>query len=94
MLALYALGRPHEALDRYRGYRLLLDEELGLEPTAETRALETAVIRQEDIRLLLPRPIRREEAAAPEGSLRLLGRERELETLRGAVAWGSRAASH
>ena len=88
MLALYALGRPHEALDRYRGYRLLLDEELGLEPTAETRALEAAVIRQEDIRLLLPRPIRREEAAAPKGSLRLLGRERELETLRGAVGVG------
>jgi hypothetical protein len=28
-----------------------LDEELGLEPTAETRALEAAVIRQEDVPL-------------------------------------------
>ena len=59
MLALYALGRPHEALETYRGFRTLLDEELGLEPTAETRALESAIIRQEDVRSLLPRPIRR-----------------------------------
>ena len=34
MLALYALGRQHEALARYRAFRSLLDEELGLEPTA------------------------------------------------------------
>ena len=50
MLALYALGRGHEALDRYRAYRTRLDEELGLEPTKETRALEVAVIRQDDVR--------------------------------------------
>ena len=34
MLALYALGRQHEALARYRAYRTLLDEELGLEPNS------------------------------------------------------------
>ena len=33
MLALYALGRTHEALGRYRSFRMRLDEELGLEPT-------------------------------------------------------------
>ena len=59
MLALYALGRTHEALSRYRTYRKRLDDELGLEPGAETRALEAAVIRQEDVRSLLPRPIQR-----------------------------------
>ena len=57
MLTLYALGRIHEALDRYRNYRSDLDEELGLEPGVETRALEGAVIRQEDVRSLLPRVI-------------------------------------
>ena len=43
-------------------FRAWLDEELGLEPTAETRALESAIIRQEDVRPLLPRPIRRAHA--------------------------------
>src|SRR6266568_1240445 len=57
MLALYALGRQHEALDKYRGFRARIDEDLGLAPTAETRALEAAILRQEDVRTLLPRAI-------------------------------------
>jgi DNA-binding SARP family transcriptional activator len=85
MLALYALDRPHDALDRYRSYRVRLDEDLGLEPTAETRALEAAVIRQEDLRSLLPRPIRRAQADAGGNSFRLLGRTDELEALTQAV---------
>ena len=72
MLALYALGRTHEALSRYRTYRKRLDDELGLEPSAETRTLEAAVIRQEDVRSLLPRPIakrrRRRRRATPSAS--------------------------
>ena len=85
MLALYALGRAHEALGRYRTFRMRLDEELGLEPTAETRALESAVIRQEDVHSLLPRPIRRAHAEAGQTGFRLLGRTQELETLTDAV---------
>jgi DNA-binding SARP family transcriptional activator len=85
MLALYALDRPHDALARYRSFRMRLDEELGLEPTAETRALEAAVIRQEDVHSLLPRPIRRAQAAAGEHAFRLLGRIAELEALTQAV---------
>src|SRR5262245_57109130 len=57
MLALYALGRQHDALDAYRRFRVRLDEELGLEPTAETRQLEAAILRHDDVRTLLPRPI-------------------------------------
>ena len=57
MLALYALGRQHDALSAYRSFRGRLDEELGLEPTPETRALESAILRQDDVRSLLPRPI-------------------------------------
>lgn len=84
MLALYALGRQHEALETYRRFRTRLDDELGLAPTAETRAVEAAILRQEDVRSLLPRPI--VERAAPEsGSVRLLGRTAELGMLEHAV---------
>ncbi len=81
MLALYALGRQHEALDCYRGYRTRLDEELGLEPTAETRALEAAVIRQEDIRSLLPRPVERVQANTTGQIVGLVGRSAELDNI-------------
>ena len=75
MLALYALGRQHDALARYRMFRSLLADELGLDPTPETRALEAAILRQEDVHSLLPRPLTRadEHAAAP--AVRLLGRK-------------------
>jgi DNA-binding SARP family transcriptional activator len=88
MLTLYALRRTHEALARYRSYRTLLDEELGLEPSVETRALEGAVIRQEDIRSLLPRPIERTHADTNTGAVRLVGRRAELDTLMGALMRG------
>lgn len=85
MLALYARGRQHEALARYRTLRSLLAEELGLEPTSETRALEAAILRQEDVHSLLPRPIVRVGVPTADGSLQLLGRKRELEILEPAV---------
>jgi DNA-binding SARP family transcriptional activator len=85
MLALYALGRQHDALARYRSFRAQLADELGLEPTAETRAVEAAVLRQEDVRSLLPRPIARPEAPVALRSIRLLGRTREVETLEEAA---------
>jgi len=88
MLALYALGRTHEALSRYRTYRRRLDDELGLEPSAETRALEAAVIRQEDVRSLLPRPIQSAPADAGGHAVRFLGRRAELDTLVQAVQGG------
>jgi DNA-binding SARP family transcriptional activator len=85
MLALYALGRQHEALGTYRSFRQRLDQELGLEPTADTKRLEGAILRQEDVRTLLPRPIGRAHADAGPASLRLLGRESELDALEHAV---------
>jgi DNA-binding SARP family transcriptional activator len=81
MLALYALGRQHHALDTYRRFRAQLDEELGLEPTAETRALESAILRQEDVRSLVPRAIEPRRNAGDTRSVRLLGRTTELATL-------------
>ncbi|HEX4526754.1 MAG TPA: BTAD domain-containing putative transcriptional regulator [Gaiellaceae bacterium] len=88
ILALYALGRQHDALARYRAFRALLDEELGLEPTPETRAVEGAILRQEDVRQLLPRPIRGSDQRAGDVAIRLLGRTAELDTLTRAVQKG------
>jgi DNA-binding SARP family transcriptional activator len=80
MLALYGLGRQHEALAAYRELRERLDTELGLEPTPETRRLEGAVLRQDDPASLVPRQIH--HTPAPNGaSLRLLGRDAELAQL-------------
>jgi DNA-binding SARP family transcriptional activator len=88
LLTLYALGRTHEALARYRNYRTRLDEELGLEPSGETRALEATVIRQEDVRSLLPRPVERARAVADTHPVRFVGRRDELDILMEAVGRG------
>ena len=81
MLALYALGRPHEALNRYREFRIRLDEELGLEPGPDTRSLESAILRQQEVHSLLPRPIGASPAQLGDAAVRLLGRQSELELL-------------
>jgi len=88
MLALYALGRSHEALSRYRVFRMKLDEDLGLDPSPESRALEAAILRQDDVRGLLPRPLRRESADTGDHRTRLLGRGAELEALEQAIDRG------
>lgn len=85
MLALYAMGRPNEALAGYRAFRSLLAEELGLEPAPPSRALEAAVIRQEDPAVLLPRPVNGARARRDPPRGRLIGRGREIQGLEGAV---------
>jgi DNA-binding SARP family transcriptional activator/class 3 adenylate cyclase len=47
MLALYRSGRQAEALRAYQDLRLLLGEELGIEPSAPLRRLESAILRHE-----------------------------------------------
>src|SRR5262249_25232493 len=88
ILALYAVGQQHDALARYRAFRTLLDEELGLEPTPETRAVEGAILRQEDVRALLPRPIRGSDQRTGDASIRLLGRTAELDAVMQGVQKG------
>jgi DNA-binding SARP family transcriptional activator len=85
MLALYGLGRQHEALQAYHRFRARIDGELGLEPTAQTRALQSAILQRDDVRTLMPRPIERPRQDAGECSLRLLGRANELGTLKRGV---------
>jgi DNA-binding SARP family transcriptional activator len=85
MLALYALGRQHHALETYREFRARLDRELGLEPTSETRMLEAAILREQEIQSLLPRAIRPKQRGSAPRSIRLLGRTSELATLEHAA---------
>jgi len=47
VLALYRAERQADALAAYRRARQMLAEELGIEPSAELRQLEEAVLRQE-----------------------------------------------
>ena len=47
MLALYRAGRQADALRAYSQARRTLDEELGLEPGAQLRELEQAILRQD-----------------------------------------------
>lgn len=47
MLALYGSGRQSEALDAYRRLRLLLGEELGIEPSRELKELEERILLQD-----------------------------------------------
>lgn len=44
MLALYRSGRQAEALDVYRGFRVQLAQELGLDPGPQLRALELQIL--------------------------------------------------
>jgi DNA-binding SARP family transcriptional activator len=57
MRALYRAGRQSEALEAYREGRRLLDDELGLEPSAELRELERAILRQDPALAARPRAV-------------------------------------
>jgi DNA-binding SARP family transcriptional activator len=76
VLALTRAGRQAEALGALREVRRLLADELGLDPGAELRRLEAAVLRQDPA--LLPAPVSRPPVAAP---WPLVGREQALEQL-------------
>jgi DNA-binding SARP family transcriptional activator/class 3 adenylate cyclase len=47
MLALYRSGRQADALETYRIFRGVMSDELGLEPSAELRDLEQAILQQD-----------------------------------------------
>jgi DNA-binding SARP family transcriptional activator len=82
MLALYRAGRQAEALGVYRAGRRVLVDQLGLEPSAELRELERAILAQDD-QLAAPslrsRPQR--EQAEKSGRGPFVGYERELRAL-------------
>lgn len=80
--ALYRDGRQAEALAVLRALRVRLDRELGVEPSAPLRALETAVLRQDPALAAVPVAVR----GLPVPDTALIGREAEL----AAVAAGLR----
>ena len=49
MVALHRSGRPTDALDAFRELRAFMADELGLEPSPELRALELAILRQDEV---------------------------------------------
>ncbi|GAA4553283.1 BTAD domain-containing putative transcriptional regulator [Pseudonocardia xishanensis] len=89
VVALYRAGRTGEALDAHRAHVRALADELGLEPSPALRALQTAVLNQ-DPELAdwpgAPGDAATPVAAAPTSDL--VGRVRELATLRAALGAG------
>ena len=80
MLALYRAGRQTEALDLYVELRRRLDDELGLEPSAELRELQRRILEQ-DPELDPSVPPVDATSALPVPPNPLVGRERDLEAL-------------
>lgn len=84
MTALYRAGRITEALDRYRAYRELMVEELGLEPAPSLRDLHTRILGRRTAELgpheVLPVPVWLDLSTT------FLGRDRLLADLVRAVA--------
>ncbi|HEU5280226.1 MAG TPA: AfsR/SARP family transcriptional regulator [Gaiellaceae bacterium] len=68
ILALYRSGRQAEALETYRETRRVLVEELGIEPSAELRELERAILRQDPSLASAPPPPPAAVKAEPGGS--------------------------
>src|SRR3954454_13812686 len=83
MLALYRSGRQAEALEAYRDARRALVEAIGVEPGPELRQLHEAILRQdpglEPVEAVAAIGLPPELSAA----MPLVGREAELEWLRG-----------
>jgi predicted ATPase/DNA-binding SARP family transcriptional activator len=89
MLALYRSGRQADALEAYRDARRVLVEELGLEPSAELRELEAAILRQDPSLTAVP-PEARASRRLPAPATPLVGRTREVGEIMALFAEGTR----
>jgi len=71
MLALYRSGRQADALEAYQAGRLLLDEELGLEPSEPLKQLQRSILEHDPAlelpsdRAEVPRPASAQTPAVP-----------------------------
>ncbi|GAB2954289.1 BTAD domain-containing putative transcriptional regulator [Streptomyces heilongjiangensis] len=78
MRALYGAGRQAQALEVYHRTRVMLDAELGLEPSAELRALEQAILRQDPALHTARQPEHRRAGNLPARLKSFVGRDAEL----------------
>jgi predicted ATPase/DNA-binding SARP family transcriptional activator len=86
VVALYRSGRSAEALRRAEAFRVLLQEELGLDPSPVLRELEGRILNEDPALLQPPVPARRSVLRqVPAESTRLVGRSDELELLAGRL---------
>jgi predicted ATPase/DNA-binding SARP family transcriptional activator len=85
MTALYRAGRATDALARYRGYRVMLAGELGLDPSPELRDLEMRILGHD-----LPAARARASVPGPpawlDTSIAFIGRDAALADLAAAAA--------
>jgi predicted ATPase len=89
MLALYRAGRQADALAAYHDARRTFVDELGLEPGADLRELEAAILRQDPSLTVEPAEVRaRRRLPAP--ATPLIGRRREVEEVAALLRDGVR----
>jgi DNA-binding SARP family transcriptional activator len=92
MRALYRAGRQGEALRAYRRVRALLVNEIGVEPGAELKRLEAAILAGQEISDGSPMaevtgpPAADRRGAVPTPLTRLIGRRAEIDELRSLLA--------
>ena len=79
MLGLYRAGRQAEALEAYGEIRQALDE-LGLEPAAELRALQGAILRQDAALEVEPEGVR-QRRHLPAATTPFVGRRAEVDAI-------------
>jgi predicted ATPase/DNA-binding SARP family transcriptional activator len=79
MLGLYRAGRQADALDAYGEIRHALDE-LGIEPTAELRALQGAILRQDTALDVEPEAVR-QRRHLPSPATPFVGRRAEVDAV-------------